>query len=176
MRGMTFGALVTSALQDPTSSFGATVMAELPDILEVLCPYLNQDKRARASLGEFLASIAAPELLPFEKDRDEISWHLPAAHLSTEQLLESNLEEMWKRIDSDAPALSSFLTGICGGSRPDGCEQDIRMDVDEGDADAGEDSESGAKSRQRVSPARLLEIVSALAWCIFLAYTTHRGK
>ncbi|KAF9788756.1 hypothetical protein BJ322DRAFT_1106721 [Thelephora terrestris] len=157
-RGMTFGTLITSALRDPTSSFGTTMVTEIPDILEALRPYFNQDDKARASLGEFFASVTAPELSPFEKDHDEISWHLPAAHLSTDQILESNLEKMWKRIDSDAPALSSFLTGICGGSKPGGCEQDIRMDVDEGDADEEEDSEFGMKARQRVSPVRLAEI------------------
>ena len=156
---------------------GATVITELSNVLEALRPHLDENEKARALFGQFFASVASPELLQFGKDHEEISWNLPATNLSAEQLMGFSLKEMGTKIALDAPGLSSFLSSICGGSKPDGLEVDIAMDVDEvADGDAEEDSELRVKARQRVSPARLLEIVSLFDHCIFVAYTVNRGK
>ena len=157
---MTFGALIVDALRDTTNPLGGTVITELASILEALRPHLNEDGKARASFGRFFASVTSPELLQFEKGGKKSSWNLSATSLSTEQLMGFSLEEMGK-IASGAPGLSSFLNGICGGSKLDGFEVDIAMDTDEmTDDDAEEDSELRVKARWGVSPARLLEIVS----------------
>jgi len=52
-RGLTFGNLITSALGETTPSLGATVVTELPSILEAFHPHFNEDEKARALLGEF---------------------------------------------------------------------------------------------------------------------------
>ena len=97
-----------------------------------------------------------------------------------------NLGDMWKRIGLGAPALSSFLTGICGGSKMGRCETDDRMDVDQmGDCEGAEDEmerddddveDSEPQPGQRVNPARLLEIVCSLGCCIFSTYAIDREK
>ena len=162
--GMTLGTLITNALRDTATPLGAAVIAELANILEALRPHFDEDEKARAMLGRFFASVASPELLQFGKGNGTTSWNLPATNLSTEQLMGFNLEEMGKRITSDAPGFSSFLDNICGGSKRDGSEAGVGMDMDEmADGDAEDDSEFSAKARRRVSPARLLEIVSSLA-------------
>ena len=174
---MTFGTLVTNALRDTTTPLGATVIRELTNILEALRPHLDEDDKVRALFGQFFASVVSPELLRFEKGDDETSWNLSASNLSTEQLMEFSMEEMGKKITLDAPGLSSFLGSICGGSKPDGSEAAVGMDVDEmTEDDVEEDSELGVKARRRASPAWLLEIVSFLARCIFIAYAGNRGK
>ena len=186
VRGITFGALIVNALRDTATSLGATIIPSLASILEALRPHLDEDENARALLGRFFASVASPELLRFEKDDDDgISWGLPATKLSTEQLAGFNLEEMGRKIASDAPAFSSFLGRICGGSKPDGHETDVAMDVDEivedgvddgVDDGAEDDAEPGSEARRRVSPAQLLEIVSSSARFIFVAYIANRER
>jgi len=59
---MTFGTLVANALRDTTTMLGATVIAELSNVLEALRPRLDEDEKARALLGRFFTSIASPEL------------------------------------------------------------------------------------------------------------------
>ena len=81
--GMAFGSLITSALRDTTTSLGATVVTELASI-EALRPHLDEDETARASLGQFFASVASPELSQIESDNSETGWNLPATNLSTE--------------------------------------------------------------------------------------------
>ena len=82
--GMTFRSLITSALRDTTTSLGATVVTELASIVEALRPHLDEDETARASLGQFFASVASPELSQIESDNSETGWNLPATNLSTE--------------------------------------------------------------------------------------------
>ena len=170
---MTFGSLIASALRDTTTSLGATVVAELASILEALHPHLDEDETARASLGQFFASVASPEFSQFENDNGETGWNLPTTNLSTEQLMEFSLEEMGKKIALDAPRFSLFLNGICGGPELDDSEAGVSMDVDKM---AEDDPESEEKARQTVSRAQLLEIVCLLACCIAVAHTTNRGK
>lgn len=122
--------------------------------------------------GQFFASVVSPELSRFGGGDDKISWNLPATNLSIEQLGDFNLKEMERHISSEAPALSSFLSGICGKPNP-GCHRtDIDMDVDEIAEDSGDDLEDNPEARQRVSPARLLDIVSLLHSCAFVAYNS----
>ena len=170
---MTFGSLITSALRDTTTSLGATVVTELTSILEALRPHLDEDETARASLGQFFASVASPELSQFENDNSETGWNLPTTNLSTEQLMEFSLDEMGKKIALDAPGFSSFLNGICGRPELDDSEAGVSTLVDEM---AEDDPESEEKARQTVSRAQLLEIVCLLACCIAVAHTVNRGK
>ena len=136
--GITFGTLIVNALQDKTEALAASVVMELPNILEALRPHFDADEGARVLLGRFFASVAAPELLSFGKD--DISFNIPAVNLSAEQLMGFNLGDMWKRIGLGAPALLSFLTSICGGSKTGRCETDDRMDVGQmGDCEGAED-------------------------------------
>lgn len=143
-------------------------MAELAGIFEALCPYFHEDKEARVLLGQFFASVASPELLLFKNGDGEVSWSLSATGLCTDKLMGFSLDAMERKIASDAPGLSSFLDGICNGRKLDGCS----MDVDDNDAegDAESETEAGTESRQRVSPAQLLKIVSLFACYIFVAH------
>ena len=175
-RDITFGTLVANALRDTTTSLGATVVSDLANILEALRPHLDKDEKARMLFGQFFASIASLELLQFEKGDGETSWKLPATNLSVAQLMEFSLEEMGKRIASDAPGLSSFLSGICGGGKLGDCEVDDEMGEGDTEGDAGDNAEFGAEAKRKVSPARLLEIVSLLACCIFMAHTANRER
>ena len=185
MGGITFGTLIVNVLQDRTKSLAASVMVELSDILEALRPYLDADEGARALLGGFFASIAAPELSSFGKDDSTISFNLPATNLSAERLMGFNLGDMWKSVDLGAPALSSFLTGICGGSKPDRCETGDRMDVDQMEDGEGSEDEmerdddvedSELRLGQKVTPARLLEIVCSLTRRNSSTYVIVREK
>ena len=142
--GMTFGSLITSALQDTTTSLGATVVTELTSILEALRPHLDEDEIVRASLGQFFASIASPELSQFKNDNSETGWNLPATNLLTEQLMEFSLDEMGKKIALDTPGFSSFLNDICGGLELDDSGAGVSMDVDRM---AEDDPESEEKAR-----------------------------
>jgi len=114
-RSTTFGTLIANALRDTTMLLGAAVVSGLADILDALRPHLDEDDEARKLLGKFFASVVSPELSQFEKGDSETSWRLPATRLSTEQLMKFSLEEMGKRIGSDAPGLSSFVGDICSG-------------------------------------------------------------
>jgi hypothetical protein len=109
-RDTTLGALIVNALRDTTTALGASVISSLASIFEALRPHFDEDEKARALLGRFFASITSPELLWFEKGDGKVSWNLPAASLSTEQLMKFSLEGMGKKIASDAPGLSSFLS------------------------------------------------------------------
>ena len=162
---MTFGTLVTNALRDTTRSLGATVISELGNILDALRPRLDEDEEASALLGKFFASVISPELSQFEKGDDGMSWRLPATRLSTEQLMEFSMEEMGKRIALGAPGLSSFLGSICGEGKRD--EREEGEDGEGDDVDDEDDTEPGTEARRKVSPARLLEIVSPSA-CLYL--------
>ena len=170
----TLGALIVNALRDTTTALGASVISSLASIFEALHPHFDEDEKARALLGRFFASITSPELLRFEKGDGEVSWNLPAASLSTEQLMKFSLEGMGKKIASDAPGLSSFLGGICSGGKQDDCA----MDVDEkSEDDAEDDPEFGTGARRKVTAAQRLEIVRSLARCIKLtAHAANRER
>ena len=58
-----FGTLIANALQDTTVPLGTTVISDLENILEGLCPHLDEDEKARRLLGQFFASIVSPEFL-----------------------------------------------------------------------------------------------------------------
>jgi hypothetical protein len=173
-RDTTLGALIVNALRDTTTALGASVISSLASIFEALRPHFDEDEKARALLGRFFASITSPELLRFEKGDGEVSWNLPAASLSTEQLMKFSLEGMGKKIASDAPGLSSFLGGICSGGKQDDCA----MDVDEkSEDDAEDDPEFGTGARRKVTAAQRLEIVRSLARRIkFTAHAANRER
>ena len=150
IEGITFGTLVVKALQSTTTSLGAAVIMELENILEALRPRFDENERARVSLGRFFASVASSELLRFGKG-NETSWNLPAMNLSTERLMGFSLDEMGKKITSDAPGFSSFLGSICGGSKPGGFEADVGVDLDEVVEDDAEESMPGVSYRVLLS-------------------------
>ena len=157
-RDMTFAALLVRTLQDTTTTMGTTIVSDLANVLEAFRPHLDEDEKARVLFGQFFASIASPELSQFGRGDDEISWNLPATNLSTEQLMEFNLEEMEKRIASDAPALSSFLGGICSRSKPGGRGTSADMDVDELVEDSEDsDDELGGELKIAWVPTELRE-------------------
>ena len=84
---------------------------------------------------------------------------------------------MEKKITSDVLALSSFLDGICGGSKLDGREMGVGVDVSEVVEHSAEgNSDPEMEVRRGADPAWLLEIVSSFARCLFAAYTVNRGK
>ena len=156
--GITFGTLITNVLQDTTVPLGATVISDLENILEGLCPHLDEDKKVRILLEQFFASIVSPEFLQFEKCDGEMLWKLPPLMLSTEQLMGFSLEEMGKRFASDAPGLSSSLGGICRGKLGD-CKMNSKNGEDNEEGDIEDDPELGMEARWKVSPAQRLEII-----------------
>ena len=172
VQGLTFGTLIKSTLWDTTSSLGTAMITELANILEVLRPPFSEGENARVLLGQFFASVAAPELSQFEKGDDEMS-----RNLSAEQLMRFSLDAMGGKVASDAPGLSSFLDGICSRRKLEDCDMDIDDDA-EGDGES--ESESGAEGRRKVSPAQLLKIVSLLICCAMAVYLhsslCNRGK
>ena len=177
-RGLTLGTFLVSVLRDTKTSLGATVKTELADILHALRPHFDEDDKARVLLGEFFTSVVSPELLRFEKGDDRTSWNLPATNLSTDQLMKFNLDTMGRRINSDAPGLSSFLDRICNRQKLDSSNMDVdddgKDDTEDDDKDDTEDDvegESGTEARQKVSRAQLLEIVRYFARCIFMAHS-----
>jgi len=171
-RSTTFGTLIANALRDTTMLLGAAVVSGLADILDALRPHLDEDDEARKLLGKFFASVVSPELSQFEKGDSETSWRLPATRLSTEQLMKFSLEEMGKRIGSDAPGLSSFLGDICSGGESGDCEMGDEKDAGGGEGDREDEDDAG----QKVSPAQLLEIVSLFTCHAFIAHTKSRGR
>ena len=175
-RGITFGTLVADALRDTGTSLGATVISDLADILEALRPHLEEDEKARTLLGKFFASVASSELLRIEKGDDHASWKLPATKLSTEQLMEFSLEELGKKIGLDAPALWSFLDGACGGGRTSDRETGEDDAEDDAEDNVEDESEFGTEAKRKVSPARLLEIVSSLACPTFVAHIANHEQ
>ena len=63
------------------------------------------------------------------------------------------------------------------GSTLDGRGMDVSVDVDVPVEDSTEeDSDPEVEVRQRADPARLPEIVSLFARCLFAIYTVNRGK
>lgn len=152
------------------------VILDPANILEALRPRFDEDGEARTLLGRFFASIVSPELLRFEKGDSGVSWKLPATGLSTEQLMEFNLEEMGKKIGLDAPGLLSFLGGICSGGKQGDYEVDDKKGGSDTECEVEDGSEFGTEARRKVSPARLLEIVSLFACHIFLAHAANRGR
>jgi hypothetical protein len=162
-----------NVLRDTTTALGASVILSLASIFEALRPHFDEDEEARALLGRFFASITSPELLRFEKGEGEVSWNLPAASLSTEQLMKFSLGEMGK-IASDAPGLSSFLGGICSGGKQDDCVMDVDVKSED---NAEDDPEFGTGARRKVTAAQRLEIVRSLARHIKLtAHAANRER
>jgi len=75
--------------------------------------------------------------------------------------MEFSLDAMGKRIALDAPALPSFLDGICNGRKPDDHDKDVDNEGKEITKDDSEgESASGAEARRKISPVQLREIVS----------------